>query len=597
LLQKEMSMRRFTAHVGVGVLFLGTVTVGLAGPASAGEGGAGSQDDGPVVVLTGLDNPRQLNWGADDTLLVAEAGSGGDTCSTPPPGEAAPPEASGPHCVGLTGGITSVADPGDVVGATAERVVDGLFSIAGPDGSSAVGSNGADATDVPGGYIVAETAIAGGVPPSMAAAPGAQQLGHLLVVASGGGQQFVLPYADIAGAEADQNPDGAQIESNPYATLFVDPTPGGRPGTDGYALVADAAANTVWKIQPDLSAVPADCVIAQPADPVACIPPYEITVFATFPTPPDDDVTPEFVPTSLATDHDGNVYVGGLGSLLAGEAQVVEYSAGGEELHRWGGFTAISGLAVDGNGTHLYVSQLFGTNPEAATQGAPGNVVRVDIDAGTYQSLDVPFPGGVAVDDRDRVFVAAFSVSPAAGLPATDQAPATPGGQLWRIDFTGQEPVALPVNFPLDTGGQWVPAQQSTQALPEACGGILIAPGDLPGEWRVTRNQKGDLIESRGPATVDVLGPDRSVLIDELDVSGTGSEFYGSDGSARFDFAGPNVFWSYPEEVDVWAAAGLPANFYFTQGRFTETISAKGKVDLSSAPSDAVDVCGLLPQA
>jgi hypothetical protein len=578
------------ASAGVGILVLGGVTAGFTGSASAGENRDSASAADAVVVVTGLDNPRQLNWAPDDTLLVAEAGSGGDTCVTPPPEEGAPPEASGPQCGGLTGGITAVQHPADVRDQQAVRVVDGLFSIAGPDGSSAVGSNGADATDLPGEYIVAETYVPGGLPPEAAGLPGADQLGHLLVVEHDAGQQIVVPYADIAAAEAEHNPDGAQVDSNPYATLFVDPTPDGIPGTDGYALVADAAANTVWKVQPDFSVVPGDCA----GD--ACIPPYEITVFATYPTPADDEVTPEFVPTSLATDADGNVYVGGLGSLLAGEAQVVEYSAAGKELNRWGGFTGITGLAVDERGQHLYVSELFGTNPEAAPQGAPGNVVRVDVAAGTYQSMDVPFPAGVAVDRQNRVFVAAFSVFPAEGVPATGQAPATQGGQLWRIDFTGRDAVGLPVSFPLDTGGAWVPAEPTTRALPDACGGILIAPGDVTGEWRVTRNDKGDLIESRGAATADILGPDGTVLIDELDVSGAGSEFYGADGSARFDFAAPNVFWAYPEEVDVWAAAGLPANFYFTQGRFTETISAKGEVDLTSVPSDAVDVCGQLSQ-
>ena len=576
-------MRRIAARAGVGVLVLGGASIGLAAPAAAGESG----DDGgggPVVIATGLDNPRQLSWGADDTLLVAEAGSGGDTCATPPAPPGAPPEAAAPLCAGPTGGITAIGDDG-----SAARVVDGLFSLAGPDGSFAIGSNGADATDVTGEYVVAEGTIPFfPLPPELLAAPGAETLAHLVVAVTGEGEQFVLPYADIAAAEEEQNPDGAQVESNPYAVLFVDPTPGGTIGADGYALVADAAANTVWKVEPDFAAVPADCV----GD--ACVPPYEITVFATFPTPADDDVTPEFVPTSLATDGNGNVYVGGLGSEVPGAAEVRQYTADGEETAAWGGFTGITGLAVDSDGGQLYVSQLFGSVPDETATAPPGNVVAVDLAAETYRSVDVPFPGGVAVDEDGGVYVAAFSVAPAEGTPETPEGPGFPGGQVWQVSFGDSESIGLPTVFPLDTGGEFVRAQPTVTPLPDVCGGVFFTPGDLPGEWRVTRDEDGDRIETRGAATLDVVGPDGTVLLDELDVSGEGVEFYAADGSAEFSFDGPNLIYAFPEELDALAAAGLPENFYYTSGTFADTISAAGEVEVTSVPDDAVDLCELI---
>jgi hypothetical protein len=406
-----------------------------------------------------------------------------------------------------------------------------------------------------------------------------------------GETQLVVPYAALADAETELNPDGAQDESNPYAVLFVDPTPDGTAGEDGYALIADAAANTVWKVEPDFAAVPEDCVDD------TCIPPYTLSVFVTFPTPAGDDVTPEYVPTSLATDDDGNVYVGGLGSEVSGAAEVRKYSPEGEELQAWNGFTAITGLAVDGAGEHLYVSQLFGSNPAAAPTGLPGNVVEVDVAAGTYRSLDVPFPGGVAVSGDDEVYVSAYSVAPAEGIAETPMSPATPGGEVWRIDFADTEDVRLPVAFPQDTGGEWVPAETFLRAYPDVCGGVFLISGDLTGEWLVTRDDDGDRIEYRGAATVDVLGPDGTVLLDELDVSGEGTESYGVDGSQEFDFAAPNFVFAFPEEVAAFEAAGLPANAYYTSGSFTETISADGVVDLTSTPTDAVDFCSLLPAA
>jgi hypothetical protein len=579
-------MRRFAARAGVGVLVLGGASLGLASPAAAGDGDGDGGAAEPVVVATGLDNPRQLTWGSDGTLLVAEAGSGGDTCVTPPAPPGAPPEAAAPLCAGPTGGITAIAGDG-----TASRVIDGLFSLAGPDGSFAIGSNGADATDVTGEYVVAEGTIPYfPLPPELLAVPGGETLAHLVVAVTGEGEQFVLPYADIAAAEEEQNPDGAQVESNPYAVLFVDPTPDGAIGEDGYALVADAAANTVWRIEPDFGGVPADCVGE------ACTPPYEITVFAAFPTPADDDVTPEFVPTSLATDGDGNVYVGGLGSEVPGAAEIRQFTADGEETAAWGGFTGITGLAVDEDGGHLYVSQLFGSVPDETATAPPGNVVDVDVTAETYRSVDVPFPGGVAVDEEGRVHVAAFSVAPAEGTPATPEGPGFPGGQVWEISFDDSESVGLPAVFPLDTGGEFVTAQPTVTPLPDACGGVFLAPGDVPGEWRVTRTEDGNRIETRGAATLDVVGPDGTVLADELDVSGEGVEFYGSDGSGEFSFDGPNLIYAFPEEEEALAAAGLPAIFYYTSGTFADAISPEGEVELISVPDDAVDLCELIAQ-
>jgi hypothetical protein len=538
----------------------------------------------PVVVADGLDNPRQLNW-AGDRLLVAEAGSGGDTCVSPPD---APPEEA--LCGGTTGGVTEISGLASGEGRSS-RVVDGLFSLAGPDGSFAIGSDGADATDLPGEYIIAEGNFPfAELPPEITGLEGAETLAHLVVAATDGGQ-FILPYADLAAAESEQNPDGAQDESNPYAVLFVDPTPDGPEGEDGYALVADAAANTVWKILPDFAAVPPDCVDDE------CIPPYEITPFAAYETPPDDDVTPEFVPTSLATDGEGNVYVGGLGSEVPGAAEIRQYTADGEEIGGWGGFTGITGLAVDEAGAHLYVSQLFGTVPDEQATEPPGNVIDVDLDAGTYRSVDVPFPGGVAVHPDGGVYVAAYSVAPAEGVPAGPESPEFPGGQVWQIDFSGSDEIGLPVFFPLDTGGEFVPAQTVTRPLPDACGGIFLVPGDQSGEWRVTRNDEGDRIEYRGAATLDVVGPDGTVLVDELDVAGAGSEFYAADGSAEFEFEGPNVVWAFPEEEQAFADAGLPLYFYFTSGTFADTISPELDVEVLSVPDDAVDLCSLLPEA
>src|SRR4051812_27040150 len=72
-------MRRFLIPAGSVVLLLGATTAAQAYD-HPGRNSADSRNGRAVVVVDGLDNPRQLSW-AGRTLLVAEAGSGG-TCTT-----------------------------------------------------------------------------------------------------------------------------------------------------------------------------------------------------------------------------------------------------------------------------------------------------------------------------------------------------------------------------------------------------------------------------------------------------------------------------------------------------------------------------------
>jgi hypothetical protein len=373
-----------------------------------------------VVVATGLDSPRQLNW-AGDTLLIAEAGQGGADCGPPAPGA--------PICAGPTGRISAVPDADHTFNVTAETLVGGLFSVETAEGT--IGSDGVAWTGFPGAYLIAEgepTFDALAEPGVETADPAAETQEHLLVSVEG----QVFPWVDLGEQERLQNPDGRQLDSNPNAVIVVDPTPTGEPGDDEYALVADAGANAVWKVTPDFTDLDENG-----------LPAATVTVFAAYRTGDEPDA-PEFVPSALDQDADGNIYVGGVGSFVPGGAAVVRYDAGGTETARWDGFTAINGLAISDDGAQLYVSQIFG-NEAAGT----GNVVRVDTQAGTWAAVDVPFPSGVAVHDSgDLVFASAYSLSPA---DADD--PATPdvveGGQVWRFSFPEDAAEApLPVTPP-----------------------------------------------------------------------------------------------------------------------------------------------------
>jgi hypothetical protein len=258
------------------------------------------------------------------------------------------------------------------------------LSAASPDGSFATGADGAD---VRGRNLY--TIITGG-PPDLPPSPGSDQAGWLLRSRLG----VTTKLANITAYEIKHNPDGKQVESNPYATLALHGSK--------RVLVADAAGNSVIAVNARTG---------------------RRTVFHEW-TPRRGKA--EFVPTSLAQDEQGNVYVGGLGSERKGKAKVVRFSPSGERLSAWTGFTGITGVAVDSAGV-LYVSELFG-GPEGF-----GQVVRVR--AGGRDKIAVPLPSGIAVDDDGNVFVAAWSVADRDGAPAGEESPPLRSGRILRVTF------------------------------------------------------------------------------------------------------------------------------------------------------------------
>src|SRR5215210_5208 len=344
-------MRRQLVLAGSFTLLLANATgVAAAHGDDDDDGSHGDRD--PVVVATGLNNPRQLSWLGND-LLVAEGGAGGEPCEGVPA-----------LSCGFTGQISAIDRPFRTHDGEAMTLVDGLFSVLIP-GFGAVGSDGVAPTAFPGVLLIAE-----GEPlPDALTPPGletddadAETQEHLLISVDG----EVFPWVDFGELEQRLNPDKKEArDSNPNSVIIVDPTPEGDIDDDEYALVADAGANTVWKVDPDFTDLDENG-----------LPRPDVTVFAAF-VADDDPDTPEFVPSALDQDEYGNIYVGGVGSLVPGVAEVVRFSAEGEETGRWGGFTGINGLAVDEDGEHVYVSQIVGSDADF-TDPLSGSVVRFD---------------------------------------------------------------------------------------------------------------------------------------------------------------------------------------------------------------------------
>ncbi|MGY1692495.1 ScyD/ScyE family protein [Geodermatophilus sp. SYSU D01105] len=560
-------MRRTIIAAGSFALLLGSATAATAAP-------PGSDPVDHVVVAGDLDNPRQLSW-SGRTLLVAESGQGGTDCA-PAPAEAPPAEAPAADtpattddttvaddtapagddgtadqgsgdtpvapdtpaddttsdttaddattapadtastddaataaatevCEGPTGAIAGIERPGRVEDGEAETLVEGLYSVESPEGS--VGPAGVAATDRDDVLLIAEGELSPDAlaPDTDDAAAATQE--HLLVSDDG----EVRPWVDLGQAESDQDPDGNGVaDSNPNAVLFVDPEDGdgdgdgddgGRDdGDDRYALVADAGANAVWKVTADFDDLRDDE-----------LPDHEVSVFAAFPA---EDGEPQFVPSALAQDADGNVYVGGVGGGLApGGAEVVRLDADGEETGRWSGFTAINGIAVAPDGEHVYVSQVFGS--EGPAGGGTGSVVRFeteDSDDATYVEADVPFPAGLALGGNGAVYVAAYSLSPAdADDPATED---VEGGQVWRFTFPEDaEEQLLPV---VDVATEPAPADDgAVDPAPADDGTTAPAPADdgtvLPDDGTVLPDDDGTPDQGSGDVLVPAV-PDDGTL-------------------------------------------------------------------------------------
>src|SRR2546422_4178951 len=162
-----MKMRNIgLAAVGAAVLSGVASGPALAGPLD--------QRTPSAVVVTGLNNPRQLALAPDGSLYVAEAGRGALDPDNAPCGELR----RGQGCTGMTGSISRVIRPWSTHDARPERVVTGLLSAAPADGSSADGPSGVS-VDMWSRVHVAMTYL----PDSrlMPTAQAAEQNGHELV--------------------------------------------------------------------------------------------------------------------------------------------------------------------------------------------------------------------------------------------------------------------------------------------------------------------------------------------------------------------------------------------------------------------------------
>ncbi len=314
-------------------------------------------------VMTGLDNPRGLAFGADGALYVAEGGRGGTSqpCRTNTRGTL--------QCFGANGAISRLRN-----GVQSEWI-SGLPSLAPPDGTEAEGGpqditfGGNAPFGLPGDAYI--TMGFGGDPAGRAAlgAAGAM-MGKLWKVNFFGGLEEV---ADIGAAEGALNPAGGPLDSNPFGVLAL---------ARGQ-LVVDAGANTLYQVR------------GRTVAPLA--------VYASRPNPtPIGPPVIEPVPTAAAVGPDGALYVSQLtgAPFLTGFAQIFRIDPNGTTSVYATGLTTVVDIAFGANG-RLYALQHASCGPFFA---CPGSIVRVEASAPhTVVYAGLSRPAGLAIG-RDGAF-------------------------------------------------------------------------------------------------------------------------------------------------------------------------------------------------
>ncbi|MEO3938622.1 ScyD/ScyE family protein [Dermatophilaceae bacterium Soc4.6] len=322
-----------------------------------------------TVVARNLDNPRGLAFGSHDDLYIAESGHGGSLCLGNGP--------EGPQCAGLTSGVSKLAD------GRLTKVLDGLISVASPDGTAA---GGLSAVSTQGNRLYGQMAANGaGVPPNAPPGPVVRaakaELGRTITIDRHGSWSALAPTGnrDYAWTNRHQDLQPDQFpDANPNALMTI--------GRTHY--VADAGANLIAKVD-DQGRVSTLTYLPVPAGAVT-----------------------DAVPTCIAKAPDGSFYVGELlgGDYAPGHARVWRIANGVASV-KWSGFTGIQGCGFDDSGnfyaTEFQANGMFGPDPSGALIKVAPNGTRTTLGAG-----QLSFPSGFAYDDG-AVYVSNWSIMPA----------------------------------------------------------------------------------------------------------------------------------------------------------------------------------------
>jgi len=332
------------------------------------------------VIATGLNNPRGIALAPSGELYVAEAGTGGSgPCILSSNGTT--------QCLGATGSITRI----NLRTGAQERVATGLPSIAGPDGSSAIGPADISFQGLGNGFFT----IGLGANPALRGAlgPAGSTMAHTARLLPNGSWS---PAADLGTFEMTNNPAGGPVDTDPFGILSL----------PGKQIVADAGGNDLLEV----SANGSIRTLAVFPNQMVAAPPF-------LGLPPGATVPSEPVPTTVVLGPDGQYYVGELTGFpfQPGSAKIYRVPVnGGTPTVALSDFTNIIDIAFgpDGSLFVLEISKngLLSKNPLGALIKVRPNGTRTEIAAG-----QLFMPGGLVVTADGTIYVTNWSVLPGGG--------------------------------------------------------------------------------------------------------------------------------------------------------------------------------------
>ena len=339
------------------------------------------------VVMSGLNNPRSVQFGPDGSLYVAEAGFlsvGGPTIT-------------------IRGNVFNYANTGSIsrlAGGVQTRIVAGLPSLSSSTSNETIGpagiAFGSDGT----GYV----AIGYGTDPAArftSLAPEGYKLGQIFKFTGGP----PTPFADVAAYESANNPDGGELNSNPF---HIARAPTG-------LIVTDAGANTLLNVGPTGT----------------------VSLIATFPSRNIGGGFPsDSVPTGIVVGPDGNYYVAELTGFpfTPGAARIYRVTPAGAVTVAYTGFTNLTDIAFGSDGS-LYALELDSDGLAGPKVG--GALIKIGTD-GTREIIwnqGLITPTGFTIGSDGAFYVTNFSA--ASGRGEVIRIAAAPETATWTMMIVG----------------------------------------------------------------------------------------------------------------------------------------------------------------
>lgn len=328
-------LRSIKQIFGAGIVLL--LLVALAIPVVA---------QGGDVIADGLDNPRGVFYDDAGNLYIAESGSGGADAAIGP--------FESEVTVGGSARVTMVGEDGPVA------MVQALASM---DGGNVYGTQDVAIQD--GLVWIVQGEGAESVPFNMA------------LIGLDAETLRVRHFVDLYTLEAEENPDGDIVASQPTALAF---------GPDGGIYVANAGCNCIMRWD-DMAGA---------------------SIFASW------SIEDNPVPTAVAFGPEGDLYVGFLSGFpfAEGGSRIEQWTLDGELVATYEGLTTVTGLTVSDDGA-IYAVE-YGRFGDTGWVPESGRVVMVTAEGLTPVAEGLTQPYGIAMAP-DGSFAVSVNSSSGAG--------------------------------------------------------------------------------------------------------------------------------------------------------------------------------------